>query len=316
MNAVFVSHFATALGSRRQSLEEAAVLGQLVSPPAALRSVGFESHYICDDAETAYDLAASAFRASSIEVDDVDVIVYSTCLPINGNEADPSGFAASRDVKDLMRFPASKLQADFGMRDAIIIGINQQACTGMLGAIRVGRSLLLAEPDIEIVLCITADRFPPGAFYEQAYNLVSDGAAACRLGRTPAGMRLLHLHQLSNGGMVDAGDEQTATCFFAYTCRLIDELTARAGLRVADIDWIVPQNLNRTALEILCGLLGAKQDRVFCPAIAQTGHAISADNVANLRELVNSGRLERGDVVLTFMAGYGCHWQGALLEAL
>jgi len=48
----------------------------------------------------------------------------------------------------------------------------------------------------------------------------------------------------------------------------------------------------------------------------QTGHVISADNIINLAELRSSSHLEEGDLVLTFMAGYGSNWQCALLEAV
>ncbi|NIV75277.1 MAG: hypothetical protein GWN37_10690, partial [Gammaproteobacteria bacterium] len=60
-------------------------------------------------------------------------------------------------------FPASRLQSACGLRDTQIIGLNQQACTGMLGGIRLARALLHTEADVDDILCITADKFPPDA---------------------------------------------------------------------------------------------------------------------------------------------------------
>ena len=173
----------------------------------------------------------------------------------------------------------------------------------------------MTEPALHRVLCITADRFPPGAKYEQAYNLISDGAACCLLSREPASLRLLEVHHISNGAMVDASDEETAASYFNYSCRLVEETLSRAGLGLCDIRWVVPQNTNRTAQTVLARLLGIDPAKLYCPTMASCGHVISADNILNLSSLSSDGTLMPGDRVLTFMAGYGSNWQCALLEA-
>ena len=269
MNETYISHLASALGSEHRSVEDAGTAGQLVSPVEALRDSGFETHHVCAGDETAFDLAIRAFEASGIDAESVDAIVYSTCLPQNGSMSDWARFDETGDVKHVMRFPASDLQAECGMQNAIVIGLNQQACTGMLGALRLARCMLVAESSFENILCITADRFPEGAVYEQAYNLISDGAAACLVSREQQGFRLLDVHQITNGAMVTASDE----------------------------------------------LLGISSEQAWFPSIETAGHVISADNVINLAELQASEKLESGDKVLTFMAGFGSNWQCALLEA-
>ena len=316
MSNVYLSHFSSALGSRVQSVEQAEEAGQLFSPAAALRDAGFESHHICPDDENSYHLAARTFADSGIDPQAVDAIIYSTCLPLNGDVGNTEKFADSRDVKHVMRFPASELQAEFGMDNAFIIGLNQQACTGMLGALRIARSMLYSEEGLKQILCITADRFPQGAKYEQAYNLISDGAAACLVSREAQGFRLVDVHHISNGAMVNASDDETVGSYFNYTCRLIDEALERAGYTMQDIRWVVPQNTNRKAWNILSGLLSLQSAQAFFPVMAQTGHVISADNVINLEQLQQSGQLSSGDKVLTFMAGFGSNWQCAILEAI
>jgi 3-oxoacyl-[acyl-carrier-protein] synthase-3 len=315
MAGVYLSHLASSLGSITRSVEEAGADDRLLSAAAALREAGFESHHACAEGEDSYALAARAFAASGIDAGTVDAIIYSTCLPLNGNAAHAEAFAGSRDVKHLMQFPASRLQAEFGMHGAFVVGLNQQACTGVLGAWRLARSLLVAEPGIGNVLCITADRFPATAFYEQAYNLISDGAAACLVSREPRGLRLDSVHHITNGAMVDASDDETVGSFFNYTCRLVRETLERSNLAIDDIRWIVPQNTNRKAWEILGRLLGIRPEQAWFPSMARTGHVISADNVINLKALADSGTLSPGDRILTFMAGYGSNWQCALLEA-
>ncbi len=310
-----MSHLASALGSRKQTVEEAEAAGQLVSNASALRDAGFESHHLCLDDECSYRLAANAFRNSGVDPATIDTIIYSTCLPLNGNTGDIDTFNASADVKHLMHFPASELQSDFGMERAFVIGLNQQACTGMLGALRIARNMLHAERNLENILCITADRFPRNAKYEQSYNLISDGAAVCRISRSREGLRLIDVHHITNGAMVDASDDETVGSYFNYTCRLVEESLGRAGITLADIRFVVPQNTNRKAWQILSRLLGLDPSQAYFPSMATTGHVISADNIINLAALRESGELKPGDKILTFMAGYGSNWQCALLEA-
>lgn len=314
MNDVFVHTFAYALGEHRRSVEEAAARGQTRSPAARLRRAGFARHHVCGRETSAYDLARRAAAAMRGELGTIDVIVYATCLPQNADVGDPAAFAASRDVKDLMDFPASRLQAELDLGGATAIGIDQQACTGMLGALRVGSALLRSEPQVRGVLCITADRFPDGAMYEQAYNLVSDGAAACILSREARGFRLLACHAITNGALGRASDDEVVSVYFTYTHRLVRETLAKIGLAIDAVDWIVPQNMNVTGWTILSRLLGIDRARVYSDTLADVGHVISADTLINLARLDASGAVRPGQRVLLVMAGYGLHWQAVLLE--
>jgi 3-oxoacyl-[acyl-carrier-protein] synthase III len=304
---VYVGSFAHALGERKVHLRESAAAGRLRSAPEDLAGAGFRWHHVCEPATTAYDLARAAVRDVG-DLGDVDAIVYATCLPT-------ATATAGRDVKSLMDFPASRLQAEFGLSRAIVVGLHQQACTGMLGSLRLAAALLATEPAWRRVLCVTADRFPPDAWYEQAYNLISDGAAACVVGREPAGLRLLTVHQITNGGLGRAGDDQAVGTYFAYTHRLVRETLARAGMAPADLDWIVSQNTHEKAWQILARLLAVDHDTVWAPSMPDVGHVISADNIVNLSALLGSGRLRPGQRIALVMAGFGLNWQCAVLEA-
>lgn len=244
MQTVFVDHLSFALGDKTYTVEQATARESIVSSPDVLRQAGFAQHYVCRPGTTAYDLAQRAVQGIQTALGDIGAIVYSTCLPTNANVGDAARFRATRDVKYLMDFPASHLQSQFGLERATVIGLTQQACTGMLGSLRLARTLLIAEPDIQRVLCVTADRFPDGALYEQAYTLMSDGAAACIVSTVPAGFRLVALQALTNGGLATASDDETVGSYFSYGYRTIQQTLAQAELGIADIDWIVPQNVN------------------------------------------------------------------------
>lgn len=313
MKGLYVGSFAHALGARKRHVQESAADGLLRSEPEDLQAAGFEWHRICEPDETAYDLARSAVAeiAASGGLDRIDAIVYATCLP----DAHRPGV---QDVKELMDFPASRLQAEFGLSRAIVVGLHQQACTGMLGALRVAGALLSTEPGWRRVLCVTADRFPPSAWYEQAYNLISDGAAACIVGRDAGWMtvplRLLTVQQITNGGLARAGDDQTIGTYFAFTHRVVRQTLARVSMTASELDWIVTQNTHEKAWQILARLLEVEHAKVWCPSLPDAGHVISADVIVNLSALLATGQLRRGQRVALVMAGFGLNWQCALLE--
>jgi 3-oxoacyl-[acyl-carrier-protein] synthase-3 len=124
------------------------------------------------------------------------------------------------------------------------------------------------------------------------------------------------VHHISNGAMVDASDDETVGSYFNYVVRLIEEMLGKNQIAMSSIRWLVPQNTNRKAWEVLSHLLGLEVEQAFFPSMKQIGHVISADNIINLEQLRSSKQLNKGDLVLTFMAGYGSNWQCALLEAI
>jgi len=121
-------------------------------------------------------------------------------------------------------------------------------------------------------------------------------------------------HHITNGAMVAADDDETVGAYFSYTHRLVAELLAKAGRTAVDLDWVVPQNTNIKAWQIMARLLGVDAERVFHPSLPDVGHVISGDNVVNMAYLDDMGGVKAGDLVLLVMAGYGMNWQGLLVE--
>ncbi|GAB7142831.1 3-oxoacyl-[acyl-carrier-protein] synthase III C-terminal domain-containing protein [Mycobacterium riyadhense] len=317
MVAAYVDSFVYSLGERKCDVRDSAAAGKLVSSAEDLESAGFRWHHVCETSTGPYDLAKAVTTelADTVGLADIDAIIYPTCLPVNGNVGSQKMWERTGDVKHLMDFPASRLQADFGLDGAVVIGLNQQGCTGMLGSIRLATTMLAAEEQWRRVLCVTADRFPETARYEQAYNLISDSAAACIVKREPRGFRYVGAHQITNGGLVDADDDETVGTFFTYTHRVITETLTRNGLRIDDVAWIVTQNTNDKAWQVLARFLGVDIAKVCFSSLADVGHAISADQVINLVELIGSGRIRPGELLALVVAGSGLTYQCVILEA-
>src|SRR5512132_2215500 len=121
MRDAFVTGFAYALGDVAQTVAQAADAGQLRSSPETLAQAGFKQHHVCSPNTDSYALARRAVAAMNGAVRDIDAIIYSTCIPLNGNVGSIAEYRATRDVKHLMDFPASRLQADFGLTGASVI---------------------------------------------------------------------------------------------------------------------------------------------------------------------------------------------------
>ena len=132
MTDVFVDCFAYSLGERKLHVRESASDGRLLSAADDLESAGFRWHQSASPppAPTTWRRRSTAQLARADQLGEIDAIVYATCLPGNGNAGDPAEWERTGDVKYLMDFPASRLQADFGLRRAVVFGLNQQACTG------------------------------------------------------------------------------------------------------------------------------------------------------------------------------------------
>ena len=303
-----------ALGDTTFSVEESAAAARTFSSAATLRDAGFAAHHVCAPQTGVQDLAARTALQLGERLDTISTLIFSTCLPANGNIGSIDDYHQTRDVKHLMDFPASRLQAACGLLDTQVIGLNQQACTGMLGSIRLARALLLAETDADDILCITADRFPADAVYEQSYNLISDGGAAVVVSRIERGFRIVSCHQITNGALGQASDDEAVGTYFNYTHRLVQESLARVNLAIADIDWIVAQNMNIKAWQILARLLAFDTEHVYFGSLPEVGHVISGDNVINLKRLDESEAIRPGEKLMLLMAGYGMNWQSVILE--
>lgn len=316
MRDVYLDHVSWSLGELACSAAESAEAGRVTAAGALFEDAGFQRHHRCAPETRAYDLALRATRPLGDALAGVDALVYATTLPCNANLGEAAAFAETGDVKHLADFPASHLQAELGLEGASVIGLTQQACTGILGAVRVARGLLFSEPHLDRALCLTADRFPRGARYEQAYNLISDGAVACIVSGAPRGYRVLACHAVTNGALARAGDDETVGSYFTYTHRAVLDCLALEDLAPADLDWIVPQNMNPKAWRILASVLGVPFERVAMPTLAEAGHLIGGDNLANLVAHEKAGRVRPGELVLLVCAGFGLSWQTLLLEKM
>ena len=88
----------------------------------------------------------------------------------------------------------------------------------------------------------------------------------------------------------------------------------RAGLTTDDLDWIVPQNTNDKAWQILARLLGVDHGRGSGARRCPTSAMSSPPTTSSTCPCSTRGIVGPGQHVLLTMAGFGLNWQGAVLE--
>lgn len=305
------------------TVRELAANGLIAGEVAPLETFGFSHARIARD-ETHVTMAVHAARSVLEDTDtdpaEVDLVLYagalasssiSPCLP------PPAGSVLHlTSLAELFRYPASMLQDELDLTNAVVAGVNQQACASLFSAMQLGRSTLIADPDVRAVLCVASDRLPDGVPRDVIFNLVSDGACAALLRRDTADNRILAYHQTTKPMIFgDASlDAEVIAAYFPTAVSVIETALRKARLSLEDVTWIIPHNVSLRSWEILLGMLRVPARKLFSANIARVGHTIAADNLVNLRDAQDAGLLRKGDILLLFTFGFGLNWSCMILE--
>jgi 3-oxoacyl-[acyl-carrier-protein] synthase III len=319
--AVGIGGIAYVLPGAAVSVRELHSRGLLRSEPALLEGFGFSQVYTAE-AETPFDLALAAGRKlladHAVDPGSVQLLVYAgpqgpsafTTAPT------PEQSTASLRTTARFRFPGTRLQHRLRLDAAMVIGVDQGACTNLLAAVRVAAAFCTANL-VERALCLSSEFFPADAGREAIFNCTSDSAVAVLVERGAPGLVLAGGAHVTKGYYwdADARRNELIASYFPTAAHVIREAAASAGWAVADIDWIIPHNVSRRSWDVLLGLLHLPQDRLWDRNIARTGHTLAGDNFINLADALASGDIVPGQRLLLFSYGYGAHWTALALRA-
>ncbi len=305
----------------QRTVGEVVAAGQAISDASKLTQLGFDSIRVAGEmpaTQMAVEAVRDLQRRSGFDLDRIDVIVYAGALATSNivTSDDQAAWGTMHDPIPMFRFPGPCLQAALGLPNASVIGIAQLACNTFQAALRVARALILAEPSVNNVLCVAADRFPAGARREIVYNLMSDGACAAVVSRDSNSNRILATAQITRGAYWDGtiSHDQLIAAYFPLARRVILEALETAGLSVDELDHFIPHNLNHKSWEILARVAGIPLEKIYTANIPRIGHVVASDNVINLLDAIDEGRVKQGDKVALFVMGFGAHWSCSILE--
>jgi len=287
---------------------------------------GIRQRYIAGEGETTASLATEAARAAladcGLAARDIDLIVLATATPDN-------------------TFPATatKVQHALGCNGGIAFDV-AAVCSGFLYALATADSMLRTGMGRR-ALVIGAETFSRILDWNDRTTCVlfGDGAGAVVLeaptsgdsapGESAAGVLATRLH--ADGAQhdllyVDGGPSTTQTVghlrmkgreVFRHAVvnlsEVLNEVLDAAGVRAAEIDWIVPHQANARILDATARKLGIPAEKVI---VTVDRHAnTSAASVPLAFDAARcDGRIRPGDLVMFEAMGGGFTWGASLVR--
>jgi 3-oxoacyl-[acyl-carrier-protein] synthase-3 len=82
---------------------------------------------------------------------------------------------------------------------------------------------------------------------------------------------------------------------------------------ITQIKMIIPHQANRRIIDAVAERLGANQDQVFIN-LHKYGNTSAASVAIALDEAVQTGRIQRGDLILLVVFGAGLTWGAAVIQ--
>jgi 3-oxoacyl-[acyl-carrier-protein] synthase-3 len=281
---------------------------------------GIAQRHIAAETQTSSDLALEASRAAlaaaGMQAADLDLIVVATSTP------------------DFI-FPSTAclLQAKLGVANSTAFDL-QAVCSGFVYALATADNFIRAGSH-KSALVVGAEVFSRILDWNDRGTCVlfGDGAGAVVLaaGSKP-GLHASVLRAdgsyagiLSVPGNVCGGRivgspylQMQGGQVFKFAVKVLDEVAretvAAAGMRLEDIDWLIPHQANVRILEATAKKLGLPRDRLVV-TVDHHGNTSAASVPLALDEFVRAGKIRPGHRVLMQGVGGGFTW-GATLATM
>ena len=280
---------------------------------------GIRQRHIADEAQTASDLALEASRAAlaaaGTTASDIDLIIVATSTP---DYIFPSA--------------ACLLQAKLGVRGCTAFDV-QAVCSGFVYALESptpscapgeARNALVVGAEVFSRILDWSDRATcvlfgdgAGAVVLRADERPGVHASVLRADGSHAG--ILAVPGNVCGGRIVGSPFLTmdGRAVFKFAVKVLDEVAretlARCGMRIADIDWLIPHQANVRILDATAKKLGIPPEKVVV-TVDRHGNTSAASVPLALDLAVRDGRIRRGHRVMLQGVGGGFTWGASLVE--
>ncbi|MGL5837717.1 MAG: beta-ketoacyl-ACP synthase III [Sphingorhabdus sp.] len=307
----------SALPARRVSNHELAAQVD-TSDQWITERTGIKFRHIAGPDETTATLGADAARkalnAAGMQAEDIDLIIVATATP-------DQTFPAS----------ATKVQHLLGVHGGVAFDV-AAVCSGFLYAFSVAESMIRAG-SAKNALVIGSETFSRILDWEDRNTCVlfGDGAGAVVL-CAEVGTRGVLATQLHADGRhnqllyVDGGPSTTGTVgklrmqgrevfrhAVANLSSVMYEVLEQAGLKPADVDWVVPHQANARIIDATARKLGLASERVVL-TVADHANTSAASVPLALDVAVRDGRIKTGDIVVLEAMGGGFTWGASIVR--
>ena len=172
-------------------------------------------------------------------------------------------------VSQAGQHPVEDLCAALRLVNATAFTLTQHACATGLLAVDLAGQLLAADGDPDALALVIAGEkvFTPQLEIIPGCTVMGESTAACLVGADGPADRVLGYAVRTHGqhaGHIPPGDLDPVflESHNEVLAGVIADAVAAAGVRVSDIDLILPHNVNRRAWLATCRLLGLGPDQV------------------------------------------------------
>ncbi|WP_395105043.1 3-oxoacyl-[acyl-carrier-protein] synthase III C-terminal domain-containing protein [Actinomadura sp. SCN-SB] len=212
---------------------------------------------------------------------------------------------------------------ELDLEHAQAFALTQHACASGLLAVELAGRLLASDGDPEaLALVLTGEKaFTTSAQFIPGTAVMGEGAAAVLVGGDAGpGDAVLSYATRTRGEFREGltiSPEQAARFGKIYTETVAEVMQAAvdaAGISMADVDLILPHNVNRISWVRLSRHLGYPVDRVYLDNVPVTGHCFCADAFINHCSAEAAGRLKARDIYLMVAVGLGATFSAMVLE--
>ncbi|MFD7508705.1 ketoacyl-ACP synthase III [Streptomyces sp. NPDC059853] len=297
---------------RNEATEE--VAGNAVDA-AVIGRIEVRGRHVAEEDETVPEMArlaaADALADAGLEPGDIDLLIL-------------SNWTDRQFVPEHAPTAARLLGADRALAFDVC-----GACTGFVHGTQLAAALLKTTPHWTNALVVGADRFSrrvrPGS---KGGLIVGDAAGAAVLTRgepDPAGRGLVDSLLISDGDGAGTVTVLPPNGWIKSDPKLVDiavgahetvagTLLPRSGVKMADVDWVVPHPGTGPMHSRIREQLEIPEDR-FVTNFEERGNTGSASIPIVLSEMAKDGRLRPGQLVLTPTVGSGWFYGGLLFHA-
>ncbi len=287
---------------------------------------GIKQRRIAAKSECTSDLAAKAaqraLQKAGMTADQIDLIIVATLTPD-------------------MLFPSTAclVQQKIGAKRAAAFDL-EAACSGFIYALEVGQQFIMSRT-YETVMVIGAEKLSSIIDWQDRNTCVlfGDGAGAAILQHRTDSHGLLTACMGADGGkaellcMPGGGSRVPATHESVSNrlhflrmdgketfknavnamCSAAREALARCELDITQIKCVIPHQANMRIINAVGERLGATESQLFVN-LDKYGNTSAASVAIALDEAVDSGRIQRGDLILLVVFGAGLTWGAAVIE--
>ena len=295
------------------------------SIPLIEQKTGVKERRFADDSQCTSDLAIQAaircIEKIQFNPEYIDALILSTSSP---DRIQPA--------------TATRVQKEIGTQKAFAFDINS-VCSGGVYALHIAHSLIKAGL-CKNILVVAADVYSkylnPKDF--STFPYFGDGAGAVLLSAVYDNIGIMHTILKTDGSGADllqvpAGgtmlpysriENQNDLYFkmhgkevykFAVTkgAEIVEELINDTGLTKDQVKFIIPHQASINIIKELSNRLDIKYDKFFVN-LDKYGNTASASVFIGLDELIESGKVRAGDLVILVAFGGGLSWGATLVK--